>query len=168
MREGELFCWGFHFADSRTMDSSLCIIQHCSAWEYWFLKSVQCRKEWMMLLSTDTHTQRCTSTEPCPGCVNKYTVSCIRHSCPVWLNPRPMRPHYPLGDATINIPTNRAYEGILYMNFLWRRASRAFLQHTRPPDKDCVHQMRGFGLHKLLLRLRTLCSTNKQTTPPTP
>lgn len=45
------------------------------------------------LSPTNTHKQY-TSTKTCQGCIDKYTVSCINHSCPARLHLQPPRPRY--------------------------------------------------------------------------
>lgn len=42
--------------------------------------------------SIRSHTHTAASTKTCQGYVNKYTVSGINHSCPDWLNLRPLHP----------------------------------------------------------------------------
>lgn len=44
--------------------------------------------------SIHSHTHNHASAETCEGCVNKYTVGHINHSCPARLNLQPPCPHY--------------------------------------------------------------------------
>lgn len=87
--------------------------------------------------SIHSHTHNHASAETCEGCVNKYTVGHINHSCPAWLNLQPPCPHYLVLPLMLSLTSHQTQvcEGNTKVRFFFRTRKAAGHEISRKQEK---------------------------------